>query len=210
MMDILARQTADLIERMQAEESLRQSEARLEMELADTKLLQSLSAQIIHEENLDTLYGRLTDAAVAIMQSDFASMQMYYPEPGTPGKLRLLTCSNLGAEAEKFWNGRKRRGAPPVPLRWKTGQRFISSDIQNCEYVVGTVDHPAFVAAGANSAQSTPLYSRNGELLGMISTHWKAHHTPSDRDLRLLDILARQPRILSNARKPKKRSARAR
>lgn len=34
--------------------------------------------------------------------------------------------------------------------------------------------------------------SRNGNLLGMISTHWREPHQPSDRDLRLLDILARQ------------------
>jgi signal transduction histidine kinase/PAS domain-containing protein len=201
MVDILARQTADLIERMQAEESLRQSEARLEMELADTKLLQSLSAQIIHEEHLDTLYTKLTDAAVAIMQSDFASMQMYHAEPGSAGKLRLLASSNLGAEAEKFWEWVDVDRGTTCAVVLRTGRRFISSDIQNCEHVVDTVDHPAFVAAGVNSAQSTPLYSRNGELLGVLSTHWKAHHTPTDRDLRLLDILARQAADLIERKK---------
>ena len=34
--------------------------------------------------------------------------------------------------------------------------------------------------------------SRGGRLLGMISTHWAESHEPSDRDVRLLDILARQ------------------
>ena len=29
-------------------------------------------------------------------------------------------------------------------------------------------------------------------MLGMISSHWRQPHTPSERDLRLLDILARQ------------------
>jgi PAS domain S-box-containing protein len=37
----------------------------------------------------------------------------------------------------------------------------------------------------------SPLLSRGGELVGMISTHWKTCHTPSERDLRQLDILAR-------------------
>src|SRR6201999_2478588 len=36
------------------------------------------------------------------------------------------------------------------------------------------------------------LRPRSGNLLGMISTHWSKPHRPSDRDLRLLDILARQ------------------
>jgi signal transduction histidine kinase len=39
--------------------------------------------------------------------------------------------------------------------------------------------------------QSTPLLSRNGRVLGMISTHWSEPHQPSERDLGLLDILAR-------------------
>ena len=34
--------------------------------------------------------------------------------------------------------------------------------------------------------------SRNGKLLGMISTHWEVPHEPSARDLRILDILPRQ------------------
>jgi signal transduction histidine kinase/PAS domain-containing protein len=201
MMDILARQTADLIERMHAEESLRQSETRLEMELADTKLLQSLSAQIIHEESVDNLYEKLTEAAVAIMQSDFSSMQMYYPEPGTPGKLKLLAASGLNEAAKEFWKWVTVETGTTCAVALQSGKRFITSDLQNCEHVIGKPDHALFVAAGVHAAQSTPLYSRNGELLGMISTHWKRHHAPSDRDLRLLDILARQAADLIERKK---------
>ena len=40
--------------------------------------------------------------------------------------------------------------------------------------------------------QSTPLLSRTGQMLGMISTHWREPHQPSERSLALLDVLARQ------------------
>ena len=50
----------------------------------------------------------------------------------------------------------------------------------------------ALLDAGIHAAQSTPLYSRSGRLLGMISSHWSEPHEPAERDLRLLDILARQ------------------
>ena len=40
--------------------------------------------------------------------------------------------------------------------------------------------------------QSTPLFSRSGEPLGMISTHFRQPHRPSERDLRLTDLYARQ------------------
>src|SRR5262249_18898187 len=45
---------------------------------------------------------------------------------------------------------------------------------------------------GLLSAQSTPLISRSGRALGMFSTHWRAHRRLDDRELRFLDLLARQ------------------
>ena len=50
----------------------------------------------------------------------------------------------------------------------------------------------ALLDAGIRAAQSTPLISRSGKMLGMISSHWRKPHAPTERDLRLLDILARQ------------------
>jgi signal transduction histidine kinase/CheY-like chemotaxis protein len=46
--------------------------------------------------------------------------------------------------------------------------------------------------AGYRSAQSTPLITRAGKIIGMVSTHWCQHHRPSERELRFLDLLARQ------------------
>src|ERR1700681_3927948 len=46
--------------------------------------------------------------------------------------------------------------------------------------------------AGFRAVQSTPLFNRRGEILGMISTHFKHPHRPSERELRLTDLYARQ------------------
>jgi C4-dicarboxylate-specific signal transduction histidine kinase len=60
-------------------------------------------------------------------------------------------------------------------------------------------EHPMFEPhldvmrrAGVRAVQSTPLISRGGELLGVLSTHFRKPHRPSDRDLRRLDLYARQ------------------
>jgi signal transduction histidine kinase len=45
---------------------------------------------------------------------------------------------------------------------------------------------------GFRAAQSTPLISRSGRVLGMFSTHWKERRELSERELRFLDLLARQ------------------
>jgi PAS domain S-box-containing protein len=57
--------------------------------------------------------------------------------------------------------------------------------------MAGTVEQAQLLQNGIRAVQTTPLLSRGGDLVGMISTHWKQRHEPSERDLRLLDILAR-------------------
>jgi GAF domain-containing protein len=46
--------------------------------------------------------------------------------------------------------------------------------------------------AGYRSGQSTPMVTRAGKIIGMVSTHWRKHHRPSERELRFLDLLVRQ------------------
>jgi signal transduction histidine kinase len=47
-------------------------------------------------------------------------------------------------------------------------------------------------AAGFRAVQSTPVMSRNGELLGILSTHFRNPQRPSERALRMVDLYARQ------------------
>jgi GAF domain-containing protein len=53
--------------------------------------------------------------------------------------------------------------------------------------------HRAIAAsAGFRAIQSTPLFSRSGEPLGIVSTHFRQPHRPSERELRLTDLYAWQ------------------
>jgi signal transduction histidine kinase len=47
-------------------------------------------------------------------------------------------------------------------------------------------------AADFRGVQSTPLFSRSGEILGVLSTHFKHPHSLSESELRLTDLYARQ------------------
>jgi PAS domain-containing protein len=75
----------DITERKQAEEALRQSRAQLTAELADTKLLQGLSAELVSADNTEVLYEKIIDAVVAVMRAQFASLQMFHQERGGTG-----------------------------------------------------------------------------------------------------------------------------
>jgi light-regulated signal transduction histidine kinase (bacteriophytochrome) len=74
----------------------------------------------------------------------------------------------------------------------RTGVRAIAPDVETSEFLKGTAGGAALLSAGIRAAQSTPLLSRDGNFMGMVSSHWLEPHKPTERDLRLLDILARQ------------------
>ncbi len=162
---------------------------QLEAELADAQLLHGVSAALVNEGVVGEFYQKLVDAAALVMRSDFATMQRY--DPGHDA-LAIIAHRNLNDEALKFWEWVPPLRPTSCGMALHRGERVIISDYDSWDYAAGSEDQAAFRAGGIRAAQSTPLLSRSGKLVGMISTHWKRVHQPSERDLRLLDIIARQ------------------
>ncbi|MCW1427590.1 HWE histidine kinase domain-containing protein [Novosphingobium sp. JCM 18896] len=164
-------------------------------DLSDIELLHSISVALIGEQDRLELYGKIVDAAVSITGSQFGTMQLLCP-PGDPsghgGELNLLCSRGLPTDAVAFWQWVSPAAHSSCTAALKTGRRAIIPDFEKWQEIAGTEDLIAFRRTGIRSAQTTPLLSRGGELLGMISTHWSEPHEPTERDLRLLDILARQ------------------
>ena len=165
---------------------------QLQAELADSKLLQAISTEITFERNAEVLYDKLLDAAVAIMRSDYSSMQMFHPERGASGQLQLLGFRGFSPYAAEFWEWVTPESASTCGVAMHTHQRVIVTDIEDCDFLTGTEDLATYRQTGIRAVQSTPLISRSGKIVGMLSTHWSRPHQPTERDLRLLDILARQ------------------
>ena len=57
--------------------------------------------------------------------------------------------------------------------------------------MAGSEEQETYIGAGILSVQTTPLVSRSGALLGMVSTHWREPHELSASELRSLDVLSR-------------------
>lgn len=71
-------------------------------------------------------------------------------------------------------------------------QRVIVEDITASEIYLGKPSLKMLLDADVRAVQSVPLVSSAGNLLGMISTHFSTPHRPSEQELRLMDLLARQ------------------
>jgi len=74
----------------------------------------------------------------------------------------------------------------------RTRGRVLIEDVEDCEGMAGSKDLASFREMNLRAVQTTPLVSRSGRLLGVLSTHWCSVHRPTERDWRLLDIVARQ------------------
>lgn len=188
-----AERTWAAMERARAEAAVRESEARLEAELEDATLLQSISAELVHEESEDTLYDKIVAAAMAIMHSQFAVLQRLHPDRGA-GELELLAARGFTPQTEAAWTwidaGPTSRSCGAIAVR--NERRIVVQDIEKDPEMAGSEDLERYRHAGIAAAQSTPLFARDGQLVGMLSTHWTRPHAPDERDLRQLDILARQ------------------
>ncbi len=185
----IARQLGFSLERRRSEEALRETQRQLVSELAATRQLQKISIQLIHASDAQVLYEKILDAAMAIMGSDFASMQTFYPERG---ELRLLAHRGFNPIAAASFEWVRPGSGTSCSVALATGHRSIVPDIELSDFMAGSEDLETYRQTGIRAVQSTPLVSRAGRLLGMISTHWRDPHQPSERDLRLLDVLARQ------------------
>ncbi|MGH2502677.1 MAG: ATP-binding protein [Ktedonobacterales bacterium] len=179
----------DITDRREAEETLRASEAQLADELADMRQLQQISGQLICEGQLDALYAQIVEAAMAVMRSDMGSMQVFHPECSA---LQLLASKGLEPEAVAFWEWVYADSTTSCGVALGTGERVIVLDAEASDFMAGTQDLEYYRLGGIMAAQSTPLISRDGRVVGMISTHWRRPHQPSERSLRMLDVLARQ------------------
>jgi signal transduction histidine kinase/CheY-like chemotaxis protein len=180
-------------QRARADEAALAHKEALEVELNDTRLLQGLSTELVLHEDSASFYDSILDAAFRLMRADFASMQMFYAERGASGELFLLAHRGFTDEAAAHWQWVPYDdGVTCCAEALRLGKRVIVEDVDLTVGVHGPADADTFRQVGIRGIQSTPLVSRSGVRLGIISTHWRAPHKPSERSLRLLDILARQ------------------
>jgi PAS domain S-box-containing protein len=157
---------------------------------SDTTLrLQQISTLLICEDNNDALYERVLDAAISLMSADMGSMQIFHTDRG---ELRLLTERGFHPESAAFWKWIGPDAATSCAMALSTKHRVVVPDIEACDIIAGTPHFDACRRSGIRALQSTPLVARSGRLLGMISTHWRQPHHPTERELQPVDVLARQ------------------
>jgi PAS domain S-box-containing protein len=171
-----------------SEREPRTTENRMAAELAEIRELQAISTQLIQEDGT-SLYDAILNAAQKLMRSDMATIQLYDP---VQDSLTLLSSRGFDPEHTKLFTLVPRGAGTSCAAALRAGIRVVIPDIESSEFVAGTPAHDVLRVCGVGAAQSTPLVSRKGAVIGMITTHWREPYKPSERSLQLIDVLARQ------------------
>ncbi|MEB3181845.1 MAG: PAS domain S-box protein [Nostocaceae cyanobacterium] len=165
------------------------AEASVAADLKDTQLLRDLSVRLISEDDIQVLYDEIVMAAIALMHSDMGSLQIL---ERSRNELYLQSCRGFHPDAVAFWSTVRVNEGSVCSMALQQGEQIIIPDIETCDVMAGTEALDYYRLCGIRAVQSTPLISRSGQVIGMFSTHWCQPYQPSDRELRFLDLLARQ------------------
>ena len=155
---------SDVTERKQAQHELQVAEESLVAELAAMTRLHAIATHFVREGDLPVLLDEVVDAAVSIVGADMASIQLRDP---ISGELKLTA----------------QRGFDPA---------FAADHFAGVRPDAESSDREAMRAAGVLAIQTTPLGSRSGKVVGLLSTYFRRMHRLPSHSLKLLELLALQ------------------
>jgi PAS domain S-box-containing protein len=170
-----------------AEQALRESERRLAAEADALAKLVEWSTRLWRSSNLNDGLHEILVAVTGLLGAEKAHIQMLDPKAGT-----LTIVAQQGFEQEFLDVFRSVSAAHD-----STWGRALRSE--QCIVIEDVETDGAFEAfraiaraAGFCSVVSTPLIRADGTPLGMVSTHFRLIHRPTEQELRRLDLYLRQ------------------
>jgi len=174
----------------QAANTVVNSQKQMTAELEDMRRLNELSTLLVREENkFETCYDQITKTAIAISGADKGNLQLF---DETSRSLRIVAQQGFQEEFLKFFESVDDHAAASCGTAMVSSEQVVVDDVLTSKIFFGQPAQKVLLDAEVRAVMSTPLRSSKGNLLGIISTHYSRPGHPSERQLRLTNILARQ------------------
>jgi PAS domain S-box-containing protein len=172
----------DITRRKRAESELLTLQDELTAELTAMTRLHEFSTHLLAFSEFQPLLQEVLEATIVLHNADFGNIQIYNPETHA---LEIVAHSGFQRDFLDYLTTVQDIGetcARAMQLR----QRVMIEDVEKeFEYAP---HRDAAAAAGFRALQSTPLFSRSREFLGILSTYFRQPHRLSKHDLRLTDV----------------------
>jgi PAS domain S-box-containing protein len=176
----------DITDRKRIESAVQSLNAQLTADLSAVTRMQQLSTRLVQADDFPQLLGEIMDAGIEITNADMGNIQLL-----EGGVLKIVSQRGFKEPFLDFFN-QVHDGQAACGSALQNRERVIVQDVSQSPVFADSHMRDVMLAAGVLAVQSTPLISRSGQLLGMFSTHFRSPHIPTERELRLLDVLARQ------------------
>ena len=165
---------------------LKRVENRLAADVTVLTRLHALSVKILETSELEPLLQEIMEAAVIIVGAQKGTLQLVEGD-----SLAIVAHHGHDRPFLDFF-AKAENVASVCGEATKRGERVVVEDVEASPLFIGTPSLPVLRNAGVRAVQSTPLVSRQGELLGILTTQWGVPYTPDEHDLWRIDLLARQ------------------
>jgi signal transduction histidine kinase len=161
------------------------SEARLEGELWAVGRLDALSTRLLTSPSRTSALEEILDAAIDLQSADMGTLQVFNDERQA---LELVAHRGFGSEFLDHFRFVGPNDGSACGRALRTRATVVVEDVARDAAFSDHLD--VATNAGFQAVLSTPLRSPGGAVLGIISTHFRRVHKPSDHEVRMLELYA--------------------
>jgi signal transduction histidine kinase/DNA-binding NarL/FixJ family response regulator len=184
----------DISDRRRAEDALLASQVERDSQLLDLTRLNEMNTRLSATRELGPILQAVLHAACAIDRTDMGLLALCESVGGP-----LQTAASMGLEAGTLRRIEAVRGCTGAcVMAFAERRRVVFEDVQSAPCSEGYRE--AAREAGFRAVHSTPLITRAGRIVGVLSTHARTARRPSPWQMHLLDVCARQAAdVIENA-----------
>lgn len=184
----------EIAERKEADLALRRVKDELEVQVEDLRQLHEMSVGLAHTLDIELVLKEVLRAAMAVQQTDMGILSLRDSERGG---LQLNVHSGFDEEFLK-----QIEWVPPgggaCGTCYEQRRRIVVEDVEKDPLFA--LYREAARLAGFKACHSTPLITRSGNIIGVLSVHFRRSRRPSERETRLMDLYAQMAAdIIENA-----------
>jgi PAS domain S-box-containing protein len=184
----------DISARKRADQDLMALKDALAVQLADLRRLHEMSVRLSTTLDLHSILEDTLRTAVAINGTDLGLLSL----SDENDCLQIVAAQGFDEEFLQSVHA-----IPPsvgaAGVAFQERRSVVVEDVSTDPYYA---DYQEMThRAGFRAVQHTPLITRTGKAVGVLSTHFRQPHHPTDREMRLIDLCTRQAvDFIENAR----------
>ncbi|MBI3650856.1 MAG: MEDS domain-containing protein [Acidobacteria bacterium] len=186
---------AEIAERKNMEAALHVVKDELELQVEDLRRLHEMSLRLTGTLNMEAILQEMLRAAMTVHGTSLGLLSLCDAQGNG---LQLQAHSGFAEEFLKVveWVP---PGGGACGTAYQEQRRVIVEDVESDP--IFAPYREAARKAGFRACHSTPLITRNGHLIGVLTVHFRQSYKPTEREMRLMDLYARMAvDFIENAR----------